>query len=218
MNTPVCSPPMSETGSGCNTPVQMSPPGTFNLTHHRPSFGQNHDRNPVNSVPPAYVEPPAYRQSHTLPGTGAFNQSLRSSFRQSLPRQVASNTIGPSHSPNTHSSNSLPYVVDLQAKTASPSTQRKVNFQEPLSPKKPNKKISFNLTPQEVPPLPKKPPPPRRSESTKLTSPKKLAEPPTDFLKDLQRVMKKKWQVRHCLKFFLFAFLQFHLFSTFQRS
>lgn len=72
--------------------------------------------------------------------------------------------------------------------------QRKVNFQEPSSPKK-NKKISFNLTPQEVPPLPKKPPPPKRAETTKLSSPKKLADPPMEFLKDLQRVMRKKWQV-----------------------
>lgn len=78
---------------------------------------------------------------------------------------------------------------------------RKVNFQEPpLSPKKP-KKISFNLPDQSppAPPIPKKPPPPKRSEKTKLTSPKKLAQsqsaPPTDFLKDLQRVMRKKWQV-----------------------
>lgn len=49
--------------------------------------------------------------------------------------------------------------------------------------------------PQEAPALPKKPPPPKRAESTKLSSPKKLADPPKDFLKDLQRVMRKKWQV-----------------------
>ncbi|XP_077302416.1 ras-associated and pleckstrin homology domains-containing protein pico [Arctopsyche grandis] len=44
-----------------------------------------------------------------------------------------------------------------------------------------------------------KPPPPKRNESTKLSSPNKLADsssnPPMDFLKDLQRVMRKKWQV-----------------------
>lgn len=54
------------------------------------------------------------------------------------------------------------------------------------------------------------PPPPPRAEATRLsvagssssssiTSPKRLAEsqsnPPRDFLKDLQRVMRKKWQV-----------------------
>ncbi|KAK7793080.1 hypothetical protein R5R35_013521 [Gryllus longicercus] len=50
----------------------------------------------------------------------------------------------------------------------------------------------------------KKPFPPKRSESTRLStaSPKKLSDsdsavtpPPKDFLKDLQRIMKKKWQV-----------------------
>lgn len=49
------------------------------------------------------------------------------------------------------------------------------------------------------------PPPPPRAEATRLstslshTSPKRLAEstsnPPQNFLKDLQRVMRKKWQV-----------------------
>nr|CAD7440010.1 unnamed protein product [Timema bartmani] len=81
------------------------------------------------------------------------------------------------------------------------------------------KKISFNFTPEEIgspmPPssptyfsrsLNKKPLPPKRSESTRLstteTSPKRLSDadstltpPPKDFLKDLQRVMRKKWQV-----------------------
>ncbi|XP_063223677.1 uncharacterized protein LOC134531738 isoform X3 [Bacillus rossius redtenbacheri] len=81
------------------------------------------------------------------------------------------------------------------------------------------KKISFNFTPEEIgSPLPpasptyasrslnKKPLPPKRSESTRLSaagmSPKRLSDadstltpPPKDFLKDLQRVMRKKWQV-----------------------
>lgn len=48
------------------------------------------------------------------------------------------------------------------------------------------------------------PPPPPRAEATRLstsiaTSPKRLSDstsnPPRDFLKDLQRVMRKKWQV-----------------------
>ena len=65
------------------------------------------------------------------------------------------------------------------------------------------KKITFNLPPQQEPGSPalplRKPMPPLRSDSTRLTSPKKLAAsdqaPPGDFLKDLQRVMRKKWQV-----------------------
>lgn len=94
-----------------------------------------------------------------------------------------------------------PYLNELK-NNSSPQPQRKVTIQEPSSPKKPVKKISFNLVSQEPgsPQLPvRKPAPPRRSDSTRLTSPKKLAvsdqAPPGDFLKDLQRVMRKKWQV-----------------------
>lgn len=171
LNTPCFSPPPLSIGSNCSTPVNASP------TH----------------------EPPMqFRQSNTLPGSIAFSNTngLRSSLRQtSLPRQISVNSISSSASSSSGGGSTVPpYMAELQAKH-SPHTQRKVNFQEPLSPKKPNKKISFNLIPQEAPALPKKPPPPKRAESTKLSSPKKLADPPKDFLKDLQRVMRKKWQV-----------------------
>lgn len=81
-------------------------------------------------------------------------------------------------------------------------SMKKVNFADDLptctDTAKKNKKITFNL--KEGPPSsPRKPPPPKRNESTRLSSPKKLADsnsnPPKDFLKDLQRVMRKKWQV-----------------------
>ncbi|XP_047040447.1 amyloid beta A4 precursor protein-binding family B member 1-interacting protein isoform X1 [Helicoverpa zea] len=90
--------------------------------------------------------------------------------------------------------------------TADPSKERtgsmkKVIFADDLpvnTDSKKAKKISFNL--KEQPPLsPRKPPPPKRNESTRLSSPKKLADsnsnPPKEFLRDLQRVMRKKWQV-----------------------
>lgn len=186
LNTPCFSPPPLSIGSNSSTPTQCNTPVNFSPTHRSSelngqiygSSGQNHDRNSQENLnghthPPPYVNPPQYRQSSTLPGFNNTN-GLRSSLRQtSLPRQVSI------------SSNF----------TSSPHVQRKVNFQEPVSPKKTAKKISFNLAPQEAPALPKKPPPPKRSENTRLSSPKKLAEPPKDFLKDLQRVMKKKWQV-----------------------
>lgn len=197
------SPPLSNAGSNCSTPVQNSPPVSFSPTHrityaqNSPLYGsvaQNHDRR-ESVVPPPYVNPPQYRQTSTLPGNAVpFNStsSLRSSLRQtSLPRQISSNSIASSNSSSSSRNSSNGFNVNVQN---SPVVQRKVNFQEPLSPKK-NKKISFNLTPQEVPPLPKKPPPPKRAETTKLSSPKKLVEPPLEFLKDLQRVMRKKWQV-----------------------
>lgn len=79
---------------------------------------------------------------------------------------------------------------------------KKVNFADDLptcsSSEKKQKKISFSLA-DAVPASPRKPSPPKRNESTRLSSPKKLADsnsnPPKDFLKDLQRVMRKKWQV-----------------------
>ncbi|XP_063932159.1 amyloid beta A4 precursor protein-binding family B member 1-interacting protein-like isoform X2 [Zophobas morio] len=175
ITTPCFSPPLSAVGSNCSTPTQQNPPVSFHLNE------------PANGYL-VHPNPPGYRPTSTLPG---FNNvgALRSSLRQaSLPRQISSSSIASSGS----SGSSGNYVAYAQG---SPHLQRKVNFQDPASPKKTAKKISFNLVPQEVPPLPKKPPPPKRAESTKLSSPKKLVEPPVDFLKDLQRVMRKKWQV-----------------------
>ncbi|XP_056644522.1 amyloid beta A4 precursor protein-binding family B member 1-interacting protein-like isoform X2 [Diorhabda sublineata] len=163
LNTPVCSPPQSNAGSGCSTPIQGNPPVNFNMAAHRCVNGQE-----------------------MLYGTAGLRSSIRQSSSTSLPRQISCNSIASSNSSGSSSGNTY---------RNSPGIQRKVNFQEPPSPKKTGKKISFNLTPQEVPPLPKKPPPPKRAETTKLTSPKKLVEPPVEFLKDLQRVMRKKWQV-----------------------
>ncbi|CAH1963829.1 unnamed protein product [Acanthoscelides obtectus] len=195
LNTPVHSPPQSVSGSSCSTPVQPHPPqpsvnGCYAQQQRTP--GQNHDRNgEVPIQPPAYVNPPLYRpQSSTLPANTSFNQvgALRSSLRQvTLPRQISSTSIASSTNSSASSGNTS---------INSYSTEHSLQKKEPTSPKsKSGKKISFNLTPQEVPPLPKKPPPPKRAETTKLSSPKKLADPPTDFLKDLQRVMRKKWQV-----------------------
>lgn len=186
LNTPCFSPPpLRETDSGCSTPTMINPapPHCYSPTGLPPP------------APPAYIHPPPYRQSNTLPSPALNNiANLRSSLRQSpagsLPRS------------STNSNGTSIY----SEKSNSPHPQRRVNFQDmplppliPASPKKSTKKISFNLIPQEAPALPKKPTPPMRSDSTRLTSPKKLSNsnsaPPTDFLKDLQRVMRKKWQV-----------------------
>lgn len=188
MNTPVFSP----TESNCATPTQTSPP---------PFINQN------GQTPPPYINPPPYnRQSSTLPGNNILRSSLRSSS-SSLPRQISTGSVSSNSSGSTPGTiyGTPPYLAELQAK-GSPHPGRRVNFQEELPPrpasppKKTKKTISFNLVPQEAPALlPRKPAPPKRSENTKLTSPKKLANsnsaPPSDFLKDLQRVMKKKWQV-----------------------
>uniref|UniRef100_A0AAG5CZN2 PH domain-containing protein n=1 Tax=Anopheles atroparvus TaxID=41427 RepID=A0AAG5CZN2_ANOAO len=87
---------------------------------------------------------------------------------------------------------------------------KSVSFAE--SPVLLRRKVCFEDEVLEVPPSPRRvcasysvgpPAPPPRAEATRLsttyTSPKRLSEstanPPRDFLKDLQRVMNKKWQV-----------------------
>lgn len=198
LNTPCFSPPPLHSDSNCSTPTQVSPPQCYSpvqfshattgsTTCYQAAMAHN-GHQPMNG-PPAYINPPPYRQSSTLPlnafnGTGVLRSSLRQSGN-SLPRQSSTGSVPP-------------YLSELQTR-GSPQPIRKVNFCEPpVSPKK-TKKISFVL-PSDIPPaLPKKPAPPKRADSTRLTSPKKLANstsaPPTDFLKDLQRVMRKKWQV-----------------------
>uniref|UniRef100_A0A182SIX3 Uncharacterized protein n=1 Tax=Anopheles maculatus TaxID=74869 RepID=A0A182SIX3_9DIPT len=91
-----------------------------------------------------------------------------------------------------------------------PAPAKSVSFAE--SPVLLRRKVCFEDEVQEVPPSPRRlcatysagpPAPPPRAEATRLsttyTSPKRLSEssanPPHDFLKDLQRVMNKKWQV-----------------------
>lgn len=81
--------------------------------------------------------------------------------------------------------------------------RRRVCFEDEVvlrqQPQSPRRSSAASLTKDTV-----APPPPPRAEATRLstqqpTSPKRLTDstsnPPRDFLKDLQRVMRKKWQV-----------------------
>lgn len=192
----IFSSPKSHEGSNCsspipsNSPVSLSPTLKNSYVQNNQIHGliaQNHDRKD-NITPTYFSSPQQYRQNSIPPNNSPFNNNsvLRSSLRQvSLPRQVSSNSINSNSSlGSSKSSNSS------CESSSSLNIQKKTCFQEPVSPKK-NKKISF----KDVPPLPKKPPPPKRADTTKLSSPKKLVEPPVEFLKDLQRVMRKKWQV-----------------------
>ncbi|XP_053623702.1 abnormal cell migration protein 10 isoform X2 [Plodia interpunctella] len=158
-----------------------------------------------------------------------MEQAARAGQARTFPRQPSLDSVNSDNSRTSslHSDKSIygpqnvaygACLAELQNKklsTGSPSIQKKAT--EPIkertgsikkvifvddipscSDTKGKKKISFNL--KEVPPpSPRKPPPPKRNESTRLSSPKKLADsnsnPPKEFLKDLQRVMRKKWQV-----------------------
>ncbi|XP_043270695.1 amyloid beta A4 precursor protein-binding family B member 1-interacting protein isoform X3 [Venturia canescens] len=184
-STPTCAP----SSPNFVTPPPFVPPPAYGTQQHQQLQAQQSQQN---------TNPQLVRQnSKNEPIYGG--QSIRANpnmdtVRRSALKQNSGHYAAP------------PYLAELKA-TASPQPQRRVTIQEPpTSPKSKTgtgKKISFNLPPQQEPGSPalpqRKPMPPRRSDSTRLTSPKKLAAseqaPPGDFLKDLQRVMRKKWQV-----------------------
>ncbi|XP_066948787.1 abnormal cell migration protein 10-like isoform X2 [Macrobrachium rosenbergii] len=94
----------------------------------------------------------------------------------------------------------------------SPTGGQPVYAQPQKSPQKKVKRITFLDDVQNIPPTPDsptaKPPLPRRSDSTRLTTPGRLDSPgskftpPRAFLNNLQRVMQKKWQVAQKCKDF----------------
>lgn len=206
--------PNGHANNNINSSPHSSYPGS---TASTPTYTPS---SPNFATPPPFVPPPAYGSQQQQPQQHGNSQSLGRQ-NSKVESQYAShhNTIQPIRpNPNMDtvrrsamkqgSGNyaTPPYLAELKA-ASSPQPQRRVTIQEPpTSPKSKTgtgKKISFNLPPQQEPGSPalpqRKPTPPRRSDSTRLTSPKKLAAsdqaPPGDFLKDLQRVMRKKWQV-----------------------
>lgn len=118
-----------------------------------------------------------------------------------------------------------PYANNLNAITATPTIppksvkfadspvllRRKVCFEDEVIGRQPQQTMSLSLSPRRSSTMHSTnskdsmaPPPPPRAEATRLSthqplSPKRLIDsqsnPPHDFLKDLQRVMRKKWQV-----------------------
>lgn len=184
-------PPPSETGGAVRKRLGSTTPTNSD---------NSPDRTPVQSTvsTPTYHNPPNYyqhQQSSTLPYC-SNNYSVRSIVKdQSNPITINTNSTSGASGAN---SATLPYPggnISARSAIQSLNLQQVSHYGDPQSPKKLVKKISFNLAPQETPALPKKPPPPKRSDSTRLSSPRKLTDPPTEFLKDLQRVMRKKWQV-----------------------
>ena len=160
-------------------------------------------------APPPFVPPPAYgsQQQQNCNQLVRQNSKTEPIYGGAIRANPNMDTVRRSAlKQNSGHYATPPYLAELKA-ASSPQPPRRVTIQEPpMSPKTKTgtgKKISFNLPPQQEPGSPalpqRKPMPPRRSDSTRLTSPKKLAAsdqaPPGDFLKDLQRVMTKKWQV-----------------------
>ncbi|XP_014481602.1 PREDICTED: amyloid beta A4 precursor protein-binding family B member 1-interacting protein isoform X1 [Dinoponera quadriceps] len=217
-STPTHTPRSGQTSNAASSPHSSYPGSTASTPTYGPS-------SPNLASPPPFVPPPAYGSQPPPAPHHANSQSLgrqnskveRDSYGSHHHNTI--NTIQPIRpNPNmdtvrrsamkqgTGHYAAPPYLAELKA-ASSPQPQRRVTIQEPpTSPKSKTgtgKKITFNLPPQQEPGSPalpqRKPTPPRRSDSTRLTSPKKLAAsdqaPPGDFLKDLQRVMRKKWQV-----------------------
>ncbi|XP_012288532.1 abnormal cell migration protein 10 isoform X2 [Orussus abietinus] len=198
------------TGNGANCSPHNSYPGSNAST---PTYAPS---SPNFSTPPPFVPPPAYGTQQTNSQLSRQNSKTEPVYGVHQGLHQAVQAIRPNPNMDTVRRSAMkqgsghyatpPYLAELKA-ASSPQPQRRVTIQEPpTSPKSKTgtgKKITFNLPPQQEPGSPalpqRKPMPPRRSDSTRLTSPKKLAAsdqaPPGDFLKDLQRVMRKKWQV-----------------------
>lgn len=113
---------------------------------------------------------------------------------------------------NVNATNPTPTIPSKSVKFADSPVllRRKVCFEDEVINRQPQQTMSLALSPRRssimqsskdsMPP----PAPPPRAEATRLSthqplSPKRLIDsqsnPPHDFLKDLQRVMRKKWQV-----------------------
>ncbi|KAI5636443.1 PH domain-containing protein [Phthorimaea operculella] len=214
-------PPLDHMQELCGSQLSLPPPPPDHVLEAPAAApGRVHD---IVSQLTAQQAEQATRAAHarTAPRTSV---ELRSFPRQPSLDSVNSETSKTSSlnsDKSIYGSKAVAYgacMVELQSKklsNGSPSSQKKltehpkertgsikkVNFADelPTCSDKRNKKISFNLNEPAPPPSPRKPAPPKRNESTRLTSPKKLADsnsnPPKDFLKDLQRVMRKKWQV-----------------------
>lgn len=138
-------------------------------------------------VPP----PPSQQQQIYTPKTS----SLKSPPYKNPPQYNGSSGCNTLPTPSSSSSTPTPSIMKQVSFADSPVLlRRKVCFddQVQIAP------ISRNSSRESIAPVP-----PPRAEATRLstilTSPKRLIEsqsnPPRDFLKDLQRVMRKKWQV-----------------------
>ncbi|XP_065093944.1 amyloid beta A4 precursor protein-binding family B member 1-interacting protein isoform X2 [Ochlerotatus camptorhynchus] len=159
--------------------------------------------------------------NENLEVTNSIKQSILMFNSQTLPSPVTNNniklepiyskTLKPSALKAPPYKAPPPYNGDASTpQTPPPPPAKSVSFAE--SPVLLRRKVCFEDEVQEMPISPRRtsrdvysapPLPPPRAEATRLstsyTSPKRLSDsasnPPRDFLKDLQRVMNKKWQI-----------------------
>lgn len=168
------------------TPVALEPqPPTVALPPPHPIYAKS-IKSSIKAPP--YKSPPPYNTGMAIVNGANGLNGLNGLNGISAPVAVASPTIPP----KTVTFADSPVLL-----------RRKVCFedevmnrpQQPLSPRRSSSILAKDAV---------APPPPPRAEATRLSthqplSPKRLTDstsnPPRDFLKDLQRVMRKKWQV-----------------------
>jgi amyloid beta A4 precursor protein-binding family B protein 1-interacting protein len=138
---------------------------------------------PLVLSPTTHAPPPMIYSSKTMAPTGVLKSPP---YKNPPPPSYnsGSNTLPPPP-PSTKSVTFADSPVLLR---------RKVCFEDEVQ-QFPSVRNTNNTNRESLAPIP-----PPRAEATRLsTSPKRLADsvsnPPRDFLKDLQRVMRKKWQV-----------------------
>lgn len=173
-------------------------------------------KQPMHTPPPHLCMPPASYNVKTLPS----NLPSVEQRKDIIPPVIYAKTMKPSIIKGPPYKAPPPYAnggnqkSDVPVSPSPSSTIKSVSFAD--SPVLLRRKVYFE---DQVPVSPRRcssrcsdssstgsnaPPPPPRSDATRLssvsqTSPKRLSEsqsnPPREFLKDLQRVMRKKWQV-----------------------
>lgn len=196
-----------------NLPIYSNPTNTFGglskpvLEHNNFSTGNCHYS--AHTVKPEIHQVVYSQNVNNLPQESCTNNSNIKVNETSYPANIEHNKIqNQISSPillrkNTTQTKSDDGVRKDASEVKSPIIKRKqVSFNDSPFPIINNSQKKYNTvysSPRDELQSISKPPPPKRNETTKLSSPNKLTDsssnPPMDFLKDLQRVMRKKWQV-----------------------
>ncbi|XP_061497476.1 ras-associated and pleckstrin homology domains-containing protein 1 isoform X1 [Anopheles gambiae] len=170
------------------------------------------EKRPAANVMPSVAQSIMKLNSHTLPNPAPASAILKKEPIYSKTLKPSALKAPPYKAPPPYNGGEGGSASGAEVATPPPASAKSVSFAE--SPVLLRRKVCFEdeVVVQEVPPSPRRicasysvgpPAPPPRAEATRLsttyTSPKRLSEssanPPRDFLKDLQRVMNKKWQV-----------------------
>ena len=197
-------PPPPEINPVFNSPTQRLPPPT--AVADQVEFPIQQQQQQQQQILSREILQPHTQQmySQTLPNKSTNDIKIEAQpiYSKTMKTSVLKSPPYKAPPPYNGTTNGAPVLV------TTPPVQKTVTFAD--SPVLLRRKVCFEDQVQQVPSSPRRsirdsnaPPPPPRAEATRLsttfTSPKRLSDstsnPPRDFLKDLQRVMRKKWQV-----------------------